>query len=176
MGYQGVIGLPLEPYDYPNPDPGPLTILTGASPEENRRKTNSVLAKTPQETSVIGEYGSRFTLSEAELEPVMKEIRNHGGAFIDPRTTLYSKVPKIGKILAMDWYQIGLTLPLRSNAKDAEAFFKKVIRNAQENGIVIVSIPAIPDFISLLENWMDVLEDKGITLVTIADLKKTNAN
>ncbi len=84
MGYQGIIGLPLEPYDYPNPDPGPLTVLTGASPEENRSKTKSVLAKTPKGTSVIGEYGSRFTVSEAELEPVLKEIRDAGGSFIDP--------------------------------------------------------------------------------------------
>ena len=76
----------------------------------------------------------------------------------------------------MGCYQVDLTLPLRSDSKDTEAFFKKVIRNAQENGIVIVSIPAIPDFIRLLTNWMDALEDKGIALVTIADLKKINAN
>jgi polysaccharide deacetylase 2 family uncharacterized protein YibQ len=176
MGYHGIIGLPLEPYDYPNPDPGPLTVLTGSSPEENRRKTKSVLAKAPKSVSVIGEHGSRFTLSEAELEPVLKEIRNYGSAFIDPRTTLYSKVPKICKVLGMNCHQVDLTLPLRANTKDIDDFFKKVIRNAQENGIVIVSIPAIPDFIRLLTNWTDVLEDKGITLVTIDDLKKIDTD
>lgn len=175
MGYQGIIGLPLESYDYPHSDPGPLTVLTGAPPEENRRKTKSVLAKAPG-ASVIGEYGSRFTVSEAELEPVLKEIRESGAAFIDPRTTLYSKVPKICKVLRMNCHQVDLSLPIRANTKDVDEFFKKVIRNAQENGIVIVSIPAIPDFIRQLPNWMDVLEDKGITLVTIADLKKINTN
>ena len=76
------MALPMEPYAFPNPDPGPHTLLTGVKAEENIFKTKDILKKVPNGIGIIGDYGSRFTLSQGDLEPILKEIQNHGSTFI----------------------------------------------------------------------------------------------
>jgi polysaccharide deacetylase 2 family uncharacterized protein YibQ len=170
LGNQVLVALPMEPYTFPNPDPGPHTLLTGVKAEENILKTKDILKKIPNGIGMIGNYGARFTLSQADLEPVLKEIKNHGSIFVDPYTTLHSQVQATCKLLGMGCHQVNLTMSLA--AKDAQdAFFKKVIQNAKENGIIIVSIPALPAFTDNLLEWIAASEKKGISFVTIAHLK-----
>ncbi len=98
-----------------------------------------------------------------------------GAALLIPRTSLYSKVPKIGKMLGMDCYQVDFnSFPYGQIPKILMNFLKKLSEMRRKMVIVIVNIPTIPEYINRLANWMDVLEDKGITLITIADLKKIN--
>ncbi len=171
LGHQALIALPLEPYNYPNPDPGPHTLLTGVKAEENIAKTKAILKKIPKGIGIIGEYGSRFTLSQPDLEPVLKEIKKHGSIFIDPYTTLHSQVQQTCKLLDMGCHQVDLKLTASEAVTQSDEFFKKVIQSAKENGIIIVTVPAIPAFTDRLLEWIDTLEKKGINFVTIARLK-----
>jgi polysaccharide deacetylase 2 family uncharacterized protein YibQ len=171
FGNQVLVALPMEPYTFPNPDPGPHTLLTGVKAEENILKTKNILKKIPSGIGIIGDYGSRFTLSQTDLEPVLKEIKDHGSVFVDPYTTLHSQVQGICKLLGMGCHQVNLTLTLTENDARRDEFFKKVIQNAKENGIIIVSVPAIPAFTDYLLEWIAVSEKKGINFVTIAQLK-----
>lgn len=171
LGYEVLIALPMEPYNYPNPDPGPLTLLAGVNPQKNIERTRTILEKTPKGTGLIREHGSRFILSQADLEPVLKEIKNHGSIFIDSNTSLHSQVQRTCKTLDMSCHQIDLTLPLSANFTQTDEFLKKVIQSAKENGIIIVSMPAIPAFIDHLIKWIGTLKENGINLVTMSNLK-----
>ncbi len=170
-GHQVLIALPMESYNFPNPDSGPLTVLTGVKAEENIEKMKAVLGKVPKGTGIIGEYGSRFTASQPDLEPVLKEIKNRGSLFIDPNSSLYSQVQPTCAALNMTCHKVDLTLPLSTHSTELNEFFKKIIQSAKENGTIIVSVPAIPAFIDYLLEWTDTLEKNGINFVTIADLK-----
>ena len=171
LGNQVLMVLPMEPYTFPNPDPGPLTLLTGVKADENISKTKAILKKTPNGVGIIGDYGSRFTLSQTDLEPVLKEIKNHGSIFIDPYTTLQSQIQGTCKTLGMTCPQVNLTMTLAESDAQKDDFFKKVIQSAKENGIIIVSVPAIPAFTGYLLEWIAAWEKKGINFVTIAHLK-----
>jgi polysaccharide deacetylase 2 family uncharacterized protein YibQ len=161
----------MEPYSYPNPDPGPYTVLTGAKEADNINKTKLVLAKTPPGTGVIGDYGSRFAISKVDLAPVLKEVKNHGSVFIDPNTTLHSQIQNTCKTLDMRCFQVDLTLPASANLKEKDDFIKKIIQNSKENGIIIASVPAIPAFTNELPEWIDTFGKHNIKLVTIASLQ-----
>ena len=171
LGNQVLVALPMEPYAFPNPDPGPHTLLTGVKAEENIFKTKDILKKVPNGIGIIGDYGSRFTLSQGDLEPILKEIQNHGSTFIDPYTTLYSQVQQTCKVLGMGCHQVNLTLTMAKSDDEIDNFFEKVIHNAKENGTIIVSVAAIPAFTRHLLEWIRSSEKKGINFVTIAQLK-----
>jgi|GEM_PF-2579118 len=171
LGNQTLIALPMEPYAFPNPDPGPYTLLTGVKPEENISKTKAVLKKIPNSVGVIGDYGSRFTLSQIDLEPVLKEIKGHGSIFVDSYTTLHSQVPETCKALGMTCPQVHMTITPEEDTTKQEDFFKRVIQDAKENGIMIISVPAIPAFTDYLLKWIADSEKKGINFTTIANLK-----
>jgi polysaccharide deacetylase 2 family uncharacterized protein YibQ len=171
LGFNTLVGLPMEPHAYPNQDPGPYTLLTGAKDGENIRKTKLILDNIPNGIGIIGEYGSQFTLSKVDLEPVLKEIKNRGSVFIDPNTTLHSQVQSTCKALEITCPQVDLTLPISSNSAEEDNFLKKIIQNAKENGIIVISVPAIPAFVQHLPEWLDTIEKNGINVVSITELK-----
>ena len=161
----------MESYEYPNPDPGPYTVLTGVNATENIKKTKTILEKAPKGTVIMGEYGSRFITSQDDLEPVLREIKNHDRVFIDPNRMLNSHVQKTCKALDMTCHQIDMLLPLSADSTQRDEFFKKIIQNARENGTIVVSMPAVPAFLDHLLEWTDILEKNCIKLVTIDNLK-----
>jgi len=171
LGHQALIALPMEPYDFPNPDPGPLTVLTGVKEEENIEKTKEILKKTPKGTGVMGEYGSRFTASKPDLEPILREIKKQGRIFIDPSSSLHSQTHTLCMALGMTCHKVDLSAPLATSSLETDEFLKKIIQSARENGIIIVSVSAIPLVMGHLLEWIDALEKNGINFVTIADLK-----
>lgn len=171
LGHQALMALPLEPYGYPNPDPGPYTLLTGVKAEDNIAKTKAILKKIPKGMGVIGEYGSRFTVSQPDLQSVLKEIKDNGSIFIDPYATLHSQVQQTCKALDMTCHQVDLKITPNETIAQRDEFFKKVIQSAKENGIIIVAVPAIPAFTDHLVEWMGTLEKQGINFVTVAHLK-----
>ena len=171
LGNQVLMALPMEPYAFPNPDPGSLTLLTGVKAEENISKTKAILKKIPHGMGIIGEYGSRFTLSQVDLEPILKEIKGHGSTFVDPYTTLHSQVPGTCKALGMACPQVHMTIALEEDAARREDFFKRATQNAKENGTIIISVPAIPAFTDYLLEWIADSEKNGINFTTIANLK-----
>jgi hypothetical protein len=71
----------------------------------------------------------------------------------------------------MTYHKAGLTLALAAHSAEGDEFFKKIIQSAKENGIIIVSVPAISAFIEHLPEWMDTLEKGGINFRRIATLK-----
>lgn len=168
---QLLVALPMEPYAFPNPDPGPYTLLTGVKAEENISKTKAILKKIPNGVGMIGDYGSRFTLSPVDLEPVLKEIKGHGSTFVDPYTTLYSQVQETCKALGMACPQVHMTIAPEGTTTQRDDFFKRVIQSTKENGIIIISVPAIPTFTDYLLEWIADSEKKGINFTTIAHLK-----
>lgn len=60
-GHEIYLELPLEPFDYPENDPGPETLLTGVAPRDNMDKLYRVLAKFGGYAGVINNMGARFT-------------------------------------------------------------------------------------------------------------------
>lgn len=170
-GYQPMVALPMESNSYPTIDTGPYTLLTAVNSEENMRKLKNILEKTPPGTAVIGEYGGKFTKSTTDLTPILIELKNQGRIFVDPNTTIYSQVQSTCKVLNTPCFQVDLTLPLTTTTAERDDFFKKIIQNSQENGIIVISVPAIPLFISYLQEWVGILDKSGINLVMITELK-----
>jgi len=171
QGFQTLIALPMESYDYPRVDSGPHTLLIGVNADENIAKTKAILEKIPENTGVIADHGSRFTLSINDLKPVLMEIHNQNRLFIDPRNTLYSQVPTVCKTLNIPYYAVDLTLSFLANLKQVDEFLKKIIQHAQENGMVIASAPATPLFIHSFLEWKETLDKDGINFARFNDLK-----
>lgn len=77
-GHEVLIELPMEPFDYPNNDPGPHTLLADAAPEENRRRLQTLLAKGAGYAGVANYLGARLGASQAPLQAVFGELEGRG--------------------------------------------------------------------------------------------------
>jgi hypothetical protein len=89
-GHEVLIEIPMEPVDFPANDPGPDTLLTSLTAEENRTRLRTLLGRVSGYVGVVNQMGSRFTTSEPHLRPVLTELRDRGLMFVDSRSSLHS--------------------------------------------------------------------------------------
>ena len=68
-GHELFLEVPLEPFDYPDNDPGPETLLTGQPPRANLDKLYWLMARFGGYVGLINHMGARFTASAADFAP-----------------------------------------------------------------------------------------------------------
>lgn len=81
-GHEVLIEIPMEPFDYPENDPGPHTLLTTASAEENQRRLEFLLSRASGYFGVTNYLGGRFATSNESSSAFMRQLRSRGVAFI----------------------------------------------------------------------------------------------
>jgi divergent polysaccharide deacetylase len=60
LGHEALLGLPLEPLDYPRQDPGPLTLLTSLDPSLNADRLMTLMGKASGYVGFVAIMGARF--------------------------------------------------------------------------------------------------------------------
>lgn len=77
-GHEVLIELPMEPFDYPNNDPGPHTLLSEATESENRQKLEWLLSRAAGYTGVINYLGNRLGGAEDPLTAIFQTLQSRG--------------------------------------------------------------------------------------------------
>ena len=75
-GHEALLQVPMEPFDYPDSDPGPQTLLTSSRPPENLDRLSWVMSRFSGFVGIVNYMGAKLTSDPAALEPVLREIRN----------------------------------------------------------------------------------------------------
>ena len=77
-GHEVLLELPMEPFDYPNNDPGPHTLLVDASSQENTRRLVWLLSRAAGYTGVANYLGARLGAAEGPLSEIFSELEARG--------------------------------------------------------------------------------------------------
>jgi polysaccharide deacetylase 2 family uncharacterized protein YibQ len=77
-GHEVLIELPMEPFDYPNNDPGPHTLLAEASDAENERRLLWLLSRASGYAGVTNYLGARLGADRAALAGVLSKLEARG--------------------------------------------------------------------------------------------------
>ncbi|XBQ17417.1 MAG: divergent polysaccharide deacetylase family protein [Oceanicaulis sp.] len=77
-GHEVLIELPMEPFDYPNNDPGPQTLLLDAAAEENRRRLMTLLSRAAGYAGTANYLGARLGASEPAMTWLFTELEARG--------------------------------------------------------------------------------------------------
>src|SRR5262249_8381401 len=74
---------PMEPFDYPDNDPGPQTLLTTLTADQNTDRLYWLMSRFQGYVGIASMMGARFTSTETALAPVLKETAKRGLIFVD---------------------------------------------------------------------------------------------
>jgi uncharacterized protein len=89
LGHEYLIAIPLEPVGFPLNDPGPATLLTGASAAENIRNLYWALSRIDGyvgATGVIGTMrGERLAAMTDQMDTLLTALSERGLLYVDPR-------------------------------------------------------------------------------------------
>ena len=73
----------MEPFDYPDNDPGPQTLLTSLTPDQNIDRLHWLMSRFQGYVGIVSYMGARFTASEPALAPVLRETAKRGLIYVD---------------------------------------------------------------------------------------------
>lgn len=85
-GREVMIHLPMEPYDYPQANPGDAALFVALPDEEIRRRVTYYREQVPYAVGGNNHMGSRFTGDRRGMAVVLAELRQAGLFFVDSRT------------------------------------------------------------------------------------------
>jgi polysaccharide deacetylase 2 family uncharacterized protein YibQ len=165
-GHEVLIGLPMEPANFPLNDPGPQALLTGLPPPENAARLAWALSRAQGYVGVTNAAsavlrGERFTASAEAMRPVLETLRERGLLYIEARPG--ERAPSAVPARAAD-----VVIDERPARAEIEARLAELERIALERGVALgVSGPS-PLSLDRLAVWAPQVGNRGLVLAPVS--------
>lgn len=169
-GHEILLEVPLEPFDYPDSDPGPDTLLTGQAPRDNLQKLVTVMSKFGGYVGLINHMGARFTASTSDFAPMMEELGARGLGYVDDGSSNRSVAPQLAAANMVRFGRADLALDAKPTRGAILDQLKALEAKAVEKGSAIGVISALPVSVQTLAEWSKTAAERGIVLVPISAL------
>ena len=169
-GHEVALQLPMEPFGYPDADPGPHTMLTGAGPAENLKRLRWLLARMTGYFAVTNYMGAKFTASPQALSPVLDEAARRGLAFIDDGASPRSQAASVAGSLGLPAVTGDVIIDAGQSQESIEAALKGLEALARERGQALGVAMGLPSTIEAIAGWADGLGSRGIVLTPVSAL------
>jgi polysaccharide deacetylase 2 family uncharacterized protein YibQ len=169
-GHEVLLEVPLEPFDYPDSDPGPDTLLTGQAPRDNLNRLFTVMGKFGGYVGVMNHMGARFTASTADFSPVMEELGARGLGYLDDGSSPRSVAPQLATANSVEFGKADAALDQNAARQPILDQLKALEQKATQNGSAIGVISALPVSLTTLAEWSKTVEDRGFVIVPVSAL------
>lgn len=171
-GHEVFLEVPLEPFDYPDNDPGPDTLLTGQAPRENMEKLYRVMGKFGGYAGLINNMGARFTASAADFGPMIEELGARGLGFLDDGTSNRSLASQLAKASGVPFARATMTLDANPARAPILAKLTELEQKAREDGSAIGLVAALPVSVETIAEWARDAEERGVLIVPASALMR----
>ena len=171
-GHEVMLEVPLEPFDYPQNDPGPHTMLTGEAPRDNLEKLFWLMARFGGYFGVINNMGARFTASAQDLGPVMEEFGARGLGYLDDGSSNRSVAAQLASANKVPFARAGTMIDANPARASILSALTSLEAQAMETGSAIGIVSALPISVQSVADWARGLDAKGIALVPASALMK----
>lgn len=162
-GHEIFLQLPMEPFDYPDSDPGPQTLLTALRGPENADRLAWAMSRFPGYVGAVNFMGSKL-MADAAFEPVLREIGARGLGFLDDGTAPKPAAAPANKgKTPVARAEIVLDATPRADAIDAA--LAQAEARARANGFALVSATGTPLSIDRIARWAKEIDSRGLRLV-----------
>ncbi|RDE09594.1 divergent polysaccharide deacetylase family protein [Pelagibacterium lacus] len=172
-GHEIMLEIPLEPFDYPQNDPGPHTLLVEQPPRDNLEKLYWLMTRMGGYTGVLNHMGARFTASAADFSPVMEELGLRGLSYLDDGSSNRSVAPQLARQNAVPYARVDRPLDTNPSRTAILAALEDIRATADAEGRAIGIVSALPVSIRTLAEWANGLDENTYLLVPISALSTT---
>jgi hypothetical protein len=169
--------IPMEPYDFPDNDPGPQTLLTSLSADQNMDRLHWHLSRMQGYAGIANFMGARFIATEPAMQPIIREAAKRGLGFFDDGSSPRSIASQAAAGLAMPFGRGDIAIDVVPTPAEIDRALNKLESAARERGIAVGTASALPVSIDRIGAWTKTLGDRGILLVplTTAMLKSKSS-
>jgi polysaccharide deacetylase 2 family uncharacterized protein YibQ len=175
--HEVLLEVPMEPYDYPDNDPGPQTLLTTIGAEQNIDRLYWHLSRFQGYVGLANFMGSRFVAANAVMQPIIREAAKRGLGYLDDGSTPRSVAAQLAEGQAMPFAKADLTIDSVPTSVEIDKALTRLEDLAKARGIAIGMASALPVSIDRIAIWTKAVESRGVMLVplTTAMLKSKSS-
>ncbi|MEH2524238.1 MULTISPECIES: divergent polysaccharide deacetylase family protein [unclassified Bradyrhizobium] len=162
-----LLQIPMEPFDYPDNDPGPQTLLTTLTPEQNIDRLYWHLSRFQGYAGIANFMGARFTATDTVMQPVIREAAKRGLGYLDDGSSPRSTAPSLTTAQSMPFAKADFTIDAVPTSAEIDRTLLKLETLAKERGLAVGVASALPISIERLAAWIKTLDSRGIMLVPL---------
>jgi uncharacterized protein len=167
-GHEILLQIPMEPFDYPNVNPGRGTLLADADPAQNLAELRRSMGRFTNYAGVVNYMGARFTSETAAFQPIIREITGRGLLFVDDGTSARSQTVSLSES-AKGAYAMGDLVI--DDVQDKEAILKKLDQleaSARASGSAIATGTAFDTTVEAVAAWAEAAKKRGVEIVGVS--------
>ena len=162
-----LLQIPMEPFDYPDNDPGPQTLLTSLAAEQNLDRFYWHLSRFQGYAGIANFMGARFVVTDAVMQPIVREAAKRGLGYFDDGTAPRSVAPSLTAAQTVPFAKADLSIDAVPTAVEIDRALARLETLAKERGIAVGVASALPISIERISVWTRALESHGIMLVPL---------
>ncbi|MGA8172825.1 MAG: divergent polysaccharide deacetylase family protein [Methylocystis sp.] len=164
-GHETLLQAPMEPFDYPQNNPGPHTLRIDASDLDD---LHWLLGRFTGYAGVMNFMGGRFTSDERALSPVLAELAQRGLFFLDDGAAPQSLVGSVAPRLALPTTRVDVILDAKGTQKSLDAALAQLEAQARQNGAAIGFANAQTLTIARLARFARDVERRGVAIAPLS--------
>ena len=162
-----LLQVPMEPFDYPDNDPGPQTLLTTLGAEQNLDRMYWHLSRFQGYAGIANFMGARFVTADPVMQPIIREAAKRGLGYLDDGSAPRSVAASLAASQSMPFAKADLSIDAVPTAVEIDRALAKLESLARERGVAVGVASALPISIERIGLWIKALESHGIMLVPL---------
>ena len=165
MGHEVLLEVPMEPYDFPDSDPGPHTLRSGTAEDSNTERLVWALTRFSGYAGVTNLLGGRFLSDAGSLEPMMTYLARRGLLFYDNGQAAHSAGPDVASRTGTAFAQADSTIDKIQTAMEIDHRLSALETIARTRGTASGAGFIYPVTIERVKSWAAGLGGRGFVLV-----------
>jgi polysaccharide deacetylase 2 family uncharacterized protein YibQ len=157
----------MEPFDYPDNDPGPQTLLTTLAPQQNIDRLYWLMSRFQGYVGLTSAMGARFTAFDASFAPILQETAKRGLIFVDDGSNPRSVAGRIATANNLPFAKADVVIDAVATPLEIDHALARLELAARDHGSVVGITSALPVAIDHIAKWAQDLESRGFVLVPI---------
>ncbi|MFZ1815017.1 MAG: divergent polysaccharide deacetylase family protein [Rhizobiaceae bacterium] len=168
QGHEILLQVPMEPFDYPGNNPGPHTLTTAATGEENLANLHWAMSRITNYVGVMNFLGGKFVTTPDALSPVLSELAERGLLFLDDGSTNNSMTMEAASAALLPYARASLQIDAIRTRREIAAQLDKLVQQAKRTGLAIGVANAFSDTIEMLAEFAARADSLGLEITPVS--------
>jgi polysaccharide deacetylase 2 family uncharacterized protein YibQ len=171
-GHEIMLDIPMEPVGYPSDDPGPHTLLTSLSADDNIARLEWLLSRFAGYVGIVDQMGSKFTASRDAVQPVLAALERRGLMVLDSRVTSGSVLFDLAQEMGLPSAASDGFLDDVASRAAIDDQLVQLERRAREKGYAVGIGRPYPVTIERIAAWLPAARTRGFAIAPVSALAR----
>lgn len=166
-GHETLLQAPMEPFDFPQNNPGPHTLTVDAA-EGGLDDLHWLMSRFSGYAGVMNHLGGRYMADATALSATLADIGQRGLFFLDDGASPQSLVSALAPKFAVPHARVDIVLDQRGAPQSLDAALAQLEVIARDKGSAIGFANAMPATITRIARFARDVEKRGIALAPVS--------